>query len=272
MVDEAVAHGLAVNPRTVNQLAWGIQRKNSPYSYVAPNVRGMLHNSLTPAWRVLEYLPKSAAYKEWPERKVRYGFYIPNGEPRPIPDGAFIHESVLMRIAEMPDYRPINLPSAYERVPLPVRAEPAAVEATRAIEVAAAQAVEAEAPRAEAPQVEAAQAVEVAAAQAEATQVEAAHVVDVPAPQVEAPQAEAAHAVELVAAQAEATQVEAAQAVEVPAAQAEATQAEAAHAVEVPAAQAEATQVEAAQVTGDSTYTAADSTPPATVSPRREEP
>ena len=37
MIDEAVAHGLAVDRRTVNQLAWGIQRKGSPFSYVAPD-------------------------------------------------------------------------------------------------------------------------------------------------------------------------------------------------------------------------------------------
>ncbi len=37
MIDEAVKCGLAVDRRTVNQLAWGIQRKGSPFSYVAPD-------------------------------------------------------------------------------------------------------------------------------------------------------------------------------------------------------------------------------------------
>ena len=46
MIDEAAKCGLKVNPRTVNQLAWGMQRKGSPFSYVAPDVRGELHNSL----------------------------------------------------------------------------------------------------------------------------------------------------------------------------------------------------------------------------------
>ncbi|MEN3289113.1 MAG: hypothetical protein V7634_3413, partial [Bradyrhizobium sp.] len=123
MIEEAVAAGLSVNPRTVNQLAWGVQRKGSPFSYVAPSIRAQLHNSMTPAWRMLEYIPKKAKYREWPERKVYSGFYIPDCEPRPIPDGAFVHESVLMRIAEMPVYRPVNLPQAYERVPLPVKDE-----------------------------------------------------------------------------------------------------------------------------------------------------
>ena len=46
---EAVKAGLRVNPRTVNQLAWGIQRKNSPFQYVAPDPDAKLHNSLTAA-------------------------------------------------------------------------------------------------------------------------------------------------------------------------------------------------------------------------------
>jgi len=123
MVEEAVAAGLSVNPRTVNQLAWGVQRKGSPFSYVPPDIRGKLHDSMTPAWRLLEFIPKRATNKEWPPRSVHFGCYIPNAEPRFIPDGAHIHESVLMRIAEMPDYRPVNLPAAYERVPLSVKGE-----------------------------------------------------------------------------------------------------------------------------------------------------
>ena len=93
MIDEATKCGLQVNQATVNQLAWGIQRKGSPYSYVVPDVRGDLHTSLKGAWWILEYLPKSAKYKEWPARKVHFGYYIPDAEPRFIPDGAIIHES-----------------------------------------------------------------------------------------------------------------------------------------------------------------------------------
>ncbi len=95
MIDEATKCGLHVNQATVNQLAWGIQRKGSPFSYVAPDVRGDLHTSLSGAWWLLEFLPKSAKYREWPERQVYFGWYIPDGEPRLIPDGAVIHESAL---------------------------------------------------------------------------------------------------------------------------------------------------------------------------------
>ncbi|MDA9394898.1 hypothetical protein WN73_30760 [Bradyrhizobium sp. CCBAU 45394] len=123
MIDEAGKAGLNFNPRTVNQLAWGVHRKNSPFQYVPPAYTGKtgeLHNSMTAAWRLLEYLPKSAKYKEWPERKVFLGFYIPDCEPRLIPEGAHVHESVVKRMAVEPDYRPVNLPKTYQTVPMPV--------------------------------------------------------------------------------------------------------------------------------------------------------
>ena len=120
MIDEATKCGLHVNQATVNQLAWGIQRKGSPFSYVAPDVRGDLHTSLSGAWWLLEFLPKSAKYREWPERQVYFSWYIPDGEPRLIPDGAVIHESALKRMDALPAYRPVNLPKQYEKFPMPV--------------------------------------------------------------------------------------------------------------------------------------------------------
>lgn len=119
MIDEAVKCGIAVNPQTVRHLAWGVQRKGSPFTYVAPDVRGDLHNSMTVPWRILEYLPKAAKYREWPARQVHFGFYIPDAEPRLIPDGAFVHASVLKRMDVIADYRPVNLPRKFETVPMP---------------------------------------------------------------------------------------------------------------------------------------------------------
>lgn len=137
MIDEATKAGLNFNPSTVNQLAWGRERKNSPFKYVAPGYTGdagQLHNSMSAAWRVLEYLPKSAKYKEWPERKVVLGFYIPDCEPRFIPEGAHVHESVLKRMEADANYRPVNLPKEFVTVAMPV--EPAGgvgVEATAGV-------------------------------------------------------------------------------------------------------------------------------------------
>jgi uncharacterized protein (DUF2235 family) len=119
MIEEAMGSGLAFNPQSIRQLAWGVQRKGSPYSYVAPGVTGELHNSLTPAWRVLEYFPKPDKYKEWPQRRSHLGHYIPDAEPRLIGEGAFIHESAAERMAAVADYRPVNWPKTYQTVPMP---------------------------------------------------------------------------------------------------------------------------------------------------------
>ena len=120
MIDEATKCDLRFNQANVNQLGWGVPRKGSPFSYVAPNVEALLHDSLVGAWWLLEFLPKLAKYREWPARQVHFGFYIPDGEPRPIPEGAIVHESVVKRMAAVRDYRPVNLPARYETWPMPV--------------------------------------------------------------------------------------------------------------------------------------------------------
>ena len=104
MIEQAVPCGLNVNPATVNQLGWGRKRKNSPFDYVAPDVMAEPHDSMTAAWRALEYLPKADKYREWPanrrgnqnwpERRSFLGHYIPDAEPRVIPEDALIHGSV----------------------------------------------------------------------------------------------------------------------------------------------------------------------------------
>jgi hypothetical protein len=42
---------------------------------------------------------------------------IPAAEPRPILDDAFVHESVVQRMNQLPTYRPVNLPARYQVVP-----------------------------------------------------------------------------------------------------------------------------------------------------------
>jgi uncharacterized protein (DUF2235 family) len=119
MIDEAMACGLAFNAQSIRQLAWGVHRMGSPYSYVAPDVEGELHNSMTLAWRGLEYIPKPDKYKEWPARQSHFGYYIPDAEPRLIAEGAFIHESAAERMATVAGYRPVNWPKTYQTVPMP---------------------------------------------------------------------------------------------------------------------------------------------------------
>ena len=137
MIEEAVKCGLKVDRRTVNQLGWGRKRKNSPFDYVKPgflpdprnpeSVAWQPHNSMNAGWRVLEYVPKKDTYKEWPARKSTLGFYIPDAEPRVIPEDALIHESAIEKIAQDPNYKPVNIPRKYQTIPMLTAAiEPAA--------------------------------------------------------------------------------------------------------------------------------------------------
>jgi uncharacterized protein (DUF2235 family) len=118
MIEEAVKHGLAVDPRTVNKLAWGVQRRGSPFSYVRPDILRDPHDSMSIVWWLLEQFPKGDKYKEWTARKSFLGYYIPDAEPRFIPREAFIHQSVVDRMAAAASYRPENFPERPKVVPM----------------------------------------------------------------------------------------------------------------------------------------------------------
>jgi hypothetical protein len=83
-----------------------------------------LHNSLTAGWEILEWIPKQEKYREWPERKCLLGWYLPRGEPRFIPEGAIIHQSVIDRIAQTTSYRPVNMPKSHAVEPGPTPPPP----------------------------------------------------------------------------------------------------------------------------------------------------
>jgi uncharacterized protein (DUF2235 family) len=116
MIEEARTHGLEFNTQAVNQLVWGVKRKGSPFDYVGPNFTASPHESLRGAWRPIEKIPKKVKYRDWPSKKAWFGFYIPNGEPRFVADGADIHESVLEHKESNSSYQPVNLPSAFRTV------------------------------------------------------------------------------------------------------------------------------------------------------------
>jgi uncharacterized protein (DUF2235 family) len=113
MIEQARAAGLRMDETMIDHLVWGAPRLRSTHVYVPPNALGQLHVSLKGAWWIPEWLPKPAKWKEWPGRKSLLGWYLPMGEPRPIPDGAIIHRSVLERQARDPTYRPVNLPPSH---------------------------------------------------------------------------------------------------------------------------------------------------------------
>jgi uncharacterized protein (DUF2235 family) len=121
MIDEAVQFGLAIDARTRSHLALGQNQPDARENFAKPDATAQLHVSLTAAWRPLEWIPKRVKYEEWKWRLKLDGFYIPDGEPRPmklvdpytqteieqtIPR---VHQSVFDRMSKVPDYRPINL-------------------------------------------------------------------------------------------------------------------------------------------------------------------
>jgi uncharacterized protein (DUF2235 family) len=120
MIDQAVACGLRVDRDMVNHLCWGFPKPGSPHVYVPPSATAALHDSLTGLWWILEWLPKREKWREWKERRCFLGWYLPRGEPRPIPEGALIHQSVIDRMAGVPSYRPVNMPLTYTAEPNPV--------------------------------------------------------------------------------------------------------------------------------------------------------
>jgi hypothetical protein len=114
MIGEAEAAGPRIQTAMRNHLVLGHERKGSRQEYVAPDRNGCLHDSLTAGWKPLEWLPKRAKWKEWPERRVFAGWYLPRAEPRVIPEGARIHYSVIARKEADASYRPPNLPVQFE--------------------------------------------------------------------------------------------------------------------------------------------------------------
>ena len=110
MIDEAIASGIKINTAMYNHLVLGRERKGDTRTYVAPNPKAPLHNSMTFGWRLLEYIPKSVKFRDWPKRPSFLGYYLPLCEPRMIEDGSRVHASVYERIAAEPNYKPPNLP------------------------------------------------------------------------------------------------------------------------------------------------------------------
>ncbi|MFY0610990.1 MAG: DUF2235 domain-containing protein [Hyphomicrobiaceae bacterium] len=111
MLEEAKHSGLKISQRMADyvsgQRLWSSTTK---HKYPEPDVRSPDHASAKGLWRFLEYIPKSVRFREWPARKQFLGFYLPMSEPRPLPEGAVPHPSLLKRIRVVSDYKPENVP------------------------------------------------------------------------------------------------------------------------------------------------------------------
>ncbi len=116
MVNEAEAHGLVFRKTLYRMLVLGQNRKGARRLYSKPDNDGMIHRSMVKGWKILEWFPKLARFKEWPERRTFLGLYLPRGEPRSISDGAILHPSAVSREVRKPggeSYRPVNWPKSY---------------------------------------------------------------------------------------------------------------------------------------------------------------
>ena len=110
MMDEAAEQGLRFRPELPDLLVLGKNPDDSSFAYSAPDPTADLHDSMSWAWRILEFLPKRARRIEWPARKALLGAYLPRSEPRFVDPQTEIHPSVTDRFAARADYRPENLP------------------------------------------------------------------------------------------------------------------------------------------------------------------
>lgn len=91
-----------------------VDRQKEADLYKKPNAKpsadGMIHNSLTWAWWILEFFPKK--YYDSRTREAR--FKIPLGESRVMPEGSLIHRSAIARRKNAKnDYHPQNFPKNY---------------------------------------------------------------------------------------------------------------------------------------------------------------
>jgi uncharacterized protein (DUF2235 family) len=131
MVCEAQSAGLQLNPQKV------IDVLGAAVPYVSPDHKGNLHKSLGGFWWLGEFWPKlffhPVIVPGQAEPKWKRGIRLNLAQPRFIPDGVHIHESVLHRMRDVADYKPKNLPQQYvteaenacELAPRPVRQQPA---------------------------------------------------------------------------------------------------------------------------------------------------
>ena len=109
MLREASLAGLKVDPYRaaviLGRLPVGPEHK---LPYVPPNPAAEMHNSLTGAWWIPEFLP----HKYWDKETLTTKWTIPMGAPRQVPadKSTLMHESVQQRLDEVPDYKPANLP------------------------------------------------------------------------------------------------------------------------------------------------------------------
>lgn len=109
MLCEAARFGMVIDVHRADVVLGRSPLPDLRSTYVPPDACADMHQSLTPAWWLLEFLPHE--YYNKPDGRREYR--IPLGARRTIPEGSLLHESVLERLKCRPDYCPPNLPEHY---------------------------------------------------------------------------------------------------------------------------------------------------------------
>jgi uncharacterized protein (DUF2235 family) len=112
MLEEAKAAGLVVNPEEELRLF----EVPDLSAICASHHAAPIHDSMTLAWKLLEYLPIPRWVSDGEGRFVRR-FRIHRNRRRALPPGALVHESVHMRMSVPPlGYRPDNVRDSHTPV------------------------------------------------------------------------------------------------------------------------------------------------------------
>jgi uncharacterized protein (DUF2235 family) len=129
MLREASLAGLRIDDRKAALVLGRLHERDEAVKYVKPDAAAEMHDSLTGAWWILQFLP----HKYWDKELRRIRWMLPMFTRRDIPadKSTVMHESVQQRLNEVAAYKPTNLPgrqlsqhfSMEPRVEFPARHE-----------------------------------------------------------------------------------------------------------------------------------------------------
>ncbi|NNE58636.1 MAG: DUF2235 domain-containing protein [Hellea sp.] len=111
MINQAKLFGLKFNTATVDKIVLGKDKKSK---YVPPHLMGKLHDRVNLLWRSMEIIPRRKFSGS--KRHHIFGWTLPLLDWRHIPNGSYIHHTVLKRIKKN-NLKLKNMPKNYKTEP-----------------------------------------------------------------------------------------------------------------------------------------------------------
>ena len=108
MIDRAKLCGLNFRLQSINSIILGSKKEAK---YIAPDALGCSNKTMTFGWSILELLPRRKPRGS--SRPSLLGISFPLFERRCIPQGAKLHDSVIVRQKQL-GYSPSNIPEKFE--------------------------------------------------------------------------------------------------------------------------------------------------------------